>query len=378
MKIAQKLWTEENNWESLDNSNNLSEANLVFIFGNRELLAKTDILKPLQEEYSEAYFLISSTAGEILDESVYDKSIVSTAILFEKTDIKVNSVNYQNYTDSFEIGKALVEGLPQENLKHLFIISDGLNVNGTALVEGAESLLGSDTSITGGLAGDEDKFEQTKVNLYKGLEEVEGNIIALGLYGESLKVGFGSFGGWEAFGTERTVTKSEGNVLFELDDSPALNLYKDYLGEKSKELPASALLFPLSLTSDKPETQGLVRTVLSIDEEAKTMTFAGDVPQGAKVRLMKTNVNNLTEGAETAAKYSKNFEPQLAILVSCVGRKLVMGQYVDDEIEAVKEIMGDNCAITGFYSYGELAPNPNEKKCYLHNQTMTITTFAEL
>ena len=306
-----------------------------------------------------------------------DHSIVSTAVFFERTTLQSNSVNYQDFASSREAGEALLKGLPQENLRHVFLISDGLNVNGTALVEGAETVVNETVTITGGLAGDEDKFEQTLVNLFKGNHLVGGNIIAIGLYGESLKVGFGSYGGWEPFGPERTISKSEANVLFELDNRPALDLYKEYLGEKSEELPASALLFPLSLVSTKPKEQGLVRTILSIDEAAKSMTFAGDVPQGTRVRLMKTNFNHLVDGAENAARFSRTFDPQLAVLVSCVGRKLVMGPHIEDEVEVVSEIMGENCAITGFYSYGELAPGQSNKKCHLHNQTMTITTFAE-
>lgn len=112
------------------------------------------------------------------------------------------------------------------------------------------------------------------------------------------------------------------------------------------------------------------------------MTFAGDIPQGSYVRLMKANFERLVDGATGAANMSTqsigSFTPELAILISCVGRKLVLKQRVEEEVESVKQALGEKTVITGFYSYGEICPvAPTEKQCELHNQTMTITIFAE-
>jgi hypothetical protein len=168
------------------------------------------------------------------------------------------------------------------------------------------------------------------------------------------------------------ITRSEGNVLYEIDNEPALALYKRYLGDQAAELPASALLFPLTISSEQPDYPPLVRTVLSINEADQSMTFAGDLPQGRTTRLMKANFDRIITAAEEAAEYSihphSELPPQAALLVSCVGRKLVLGQRVEDEVEAVGQTLGEQATLMGFYSYGELAP---------HNQTMTITTFAE-
>jgi len=113
------------------------------------------------------------------------------------------------------------------------------------LVKGLNTLANEKVAATGGLAGDGYDFQKT----YVGLNEVaaEGNIAAIGFYGDRLQVGFGSKGGWMPFGPERKVTKSEGNILYELDNQNALELYKKYLGEAAKELPSSALYYPLSI-----------------------------------------------------------------------------------------------------------------------------------
>jgi len=168
--------------------------------------------------------------------------------------------------------------------------------------------------------------------------------------------------------------------LYELDGKSALELYKRYLGDHAKGLPATGLLFPLSLRTKEGEA-GLVRTILSIDEEVQSMTFAGDVPEGAYARLMKANFDRLVDGAVGAAKVSYeaigSSSPDLAILISCVGRKMVLRQRIEEEVEGVREVLGDRTILTGFYSYGEISPFTPGAKCALHNQTMTITTFSE-
>jgi hypothetical protein len=176
------------------------------------------------------------------------------------------------------------------------------------------------------------------------------------------------------------ITKSDKNILYEIDGRNALELYKEYLGPYVDELPGSALLFPLSMrTKDSGET--LVRTILNVDEEKQAMVFAGNMPEGSKVRLMKANFEKIIDGSSVAAQKTftegGNLSPDLAILISCVGRKLILQERTSEEVLAAKNIFGTHTSITGFYSYGELSPfNPNSN-CELHNQTMTITTFIE-
>lgn len=351
---------------------------LLFIFGNRELLEKSDITSQLAEKYPDAIFSGCSTAGEIANESVRDHTIIITGILFENTVVKsskiaLNSVHFS----SIEAGRKLVAPFPAEGLKHVFVVSDGLRVNGTDLVKGMTEGLATEVTLTGGLAGDGSQFSKTMIIEPDGTIASE-SVAAIGFYGDSLSIGFGSRGGWDSFGLDRMVTKSTENVLFEIDGQPALDLYKSFLGDKAKDLPSSGLLFPLSMR-DSEERAPVVRTILGINEEDKSLTFAGDIPQGSFVRLMKANNDRLITGAEEAAHAaSKGLanSPEFAILVSCVGRKLVLKQMVEEEVESVSEVLGGP-VMTGFYSYGELAPFNRDSLCELHNQTMTITTFRE-
>jgi len=333
----------------------------------------------LRKQYPESIITGCSTSGEIEDINVHDNSIVATGISFEKSRVEYNEVYIQNSEKSKQAGTELVEKFDKEGLKHLFVLSDGLNVNGTELVNGLRHQSDQQYSITGGLAGDGSDFNKTFV-ITNDVEARTNMITGIGFYGEDLKVGYGSLGGWDSFGVDRVVTKSKGNVLLEIDGEPVLDLYKNFLGEQAKNLPASGLLFPLSMRV-KPSDKPVVRTILAMDEKDKSLTFAGDIPEGSYVRLMKANIDRLINGAEGAAEVSiesiGNTHTDLAILISCVGRRLVLKQLVEEEVEAVRDVVGEDSVITGFYSYGEIAPFISGTKCELHNQTMTITTFSE-
>jgi hypothetical protein len=321
-----------------------------------------------------------STSGEIYQEEVFNNNIVCTAVWFEKTNIEIAKEVVHSMDDSFSVGEKLAAKLNKEHLVHMMVLSEGLNINGSELTKGINNQLDERISVTGGLAGDQDRFSETLI-LHNQAGE-KNLVVAVGFYGEQLQVGYGSMGGWDSFGVDREVTKSKGSILYELDGQPALELYKRYLGTHAANLPASALLFPLSLRLKNSET-ALVRTVLSVNEADGSMVFAGDIPQGEYVRLMKSSSDRLIDGANDAAEMSKislkHSDADLAILISCVGRKLVLKQRVEEELEIIREVIGNKTAITGFYSYGEISPTkPFEHRCELHNQTMTITLFKEI
>ncbi len=380
MKTEQSIYSSAKGWVKKSGNNLSGCAQLVFVFGNKDLLKELQYVDYLKNEYPNAQIVGCSTSGEICDVEVFDQNIVCTAVCFEKTTIEIAGEYVNSMEDSFMVGEKLAATLDKEGLVHMMILSEGLNINGSELTKGLNSKLHDRISITGGLAGDQANFNETVV-VYNQAGE-KNRVLAIGFYGEHLQVGYGSMGGWDSFGVDREVTKSVGNILYELDGQPALELYKKYLGDHVANLPASALLFPLSLMIKGPETS-LVRTVLAVNETDGSMVFAGDIPQGEYVRLMKANNDRLIDGANGAAEMSKislkNSDPDLAILISCVGRKLVLKQRVEEELEMVREVIGNNASMTGFYSYGEISPiKPFENHCELHNQTMTITVFKEV
>ena len=354
-------------------------AELVLVFGDRAMIEAKDVAGRFQQSFPKANIVFCSTAGEILNTEVTDNILAVTAIHFEKTTVQPTLVNITDFKDSYSAGKHLVESLQHGNLRHIIVLADGQLVNGSELVRGMNESLSPKVTTSGGLAGDGARFQKTLVGLNSNI--VAGNIVAIGLYGDHLVVGHGSNGGWDSFGPYRRVTRSKSNVLYELEGRSALELYKQYLGDLASGLPGTALLFPLSIKTDD-NSEPVVRTVLSVNEADQSMTFAGDIPEGSMARLMKANFDRLIDAASGAATDAftsfNNFQPELAILISCVGRKLVLDQRVDEEVESVRDILGDKTYLTGFYSYGEISPRKKSSKCELHNQTMTITAFSEI
>jgi hypothetical protein len=380
MKTEQSIYYETEGWIAKSDNHLGKLAQLVFLFGNRDLLKKQHIIDYVIDAYPNAQIVGCSTSGEIYLEEVLDNNIVCTAVWFKNTIVEIAEERIHTMEDSFWVGENLAEKLLKDQLVHIMIISEGLNINGSELTKGLNKKLNDRISVTGGLAGDQVDFTETVVVHNHTVEK--NMVLAIGFYGEHLQVGYGSKGGWDSFGMDREVTRSEGNILYELDGHPALELYKRYLCHHAADLPASALLFPLSLLLKNSET-ALVRTVLSVNEADGSMVFAGDIPKGEYVRLMKTNIDRLIDGANDAAEMSKislhQQPPDLAVLISCVGRKLVLKQRTEEELETIREVIGKNTAMTGFYSYGEICPiKPFEHHCELHNQTMTITLFKEV
>jgi hypothetical protein len=379
MKIEQRKWHSTHGWKEISHQGLHHSANLVLAFGSTEALSDPDRYHELRSFYPNAHILTCSTAGEIQGSKIIDNSVAATAIYFERTTVRVAVAEVTDVKKSYSEGFHLSEQLAADDLAHLFVLSDGQMVNGSELVKGLNKGLRRPIPVTGGLAGDGTSFKKTLVGV--NAPPTVGKVGVVAFYGSKLKIGHGSKGGWDAFGMERTVTRSEGNVLYEFDNKSALQLYKDYLGPLALDLPGSALLFPLAMRLPDCD-EDVVRTVLSINESDQSMTFAGDIPINAKVRLMKANFDRLIDGAIAAADKSLStmgsFQPELAILISCVGRRVVLNHRAEEEVDEATRLLGGQATITGFYSYGEISPVVNSTSCELHNQTMTITVYREL
>ncbi len=384
MNIAQLSFT-QNKWsaelpQALDSSNTL-----VLVYYSPKLAGMAP-WGQIKETFPSSVIMGCSTSGEIRESELVDESLIVTITKFDRTQLRFASVSIEKSEDSIAAGTELAQQFPQKGLKSVYLLSEGTKVNGTALLEGLRKVLGEDVLVSGGLAGDGTDFKQTSVLV--GGSPTTHAITAIGFYGDQLNVSTAAKGGWTSFGPIRTITRSEANVVFELDGKPALALYKEFLGNQVNRLPASALLFPMRLIGGKVGggDRNAVRTILAVDEKTQSMTFAGDVPQGTEVQLMRSSHEKLIEAADSVAKetfsngdFSK--APVLSLIVSCVGRRLVLGESTESEVEAVFDSLPQGSTQAGFYSYGEIAPQQSaqgQRGCAdLHNQTMTVTLLQE-
>ncbi len=378
MRLSTFTFTPERGWSVPAFPDLDSPQTLVVVFGAPEYIDSPAPLAELFAAYPSSRRVGCSTAGEIAGSTVRDASLTVAVMRLERSRVAVVSAKISSADDSRAAGQQLVRQLDPQGLRAVFLLSDGLSINGSELVKGVNSGLMADVVVTGGLAADGDRFKRTWVIL-DGRPE-SGCITATGFYGDDLRVWHGSRGGWDSFGPERRITRSKGNVLYELDGKPALALYKEYLGARASGLPATGLLFPLSIRADVSDTRHLVRTILAVDETNQSMTFAGDVPTGHLAKLMRANFDRLVMGASDAASAAAAGgpagDPTLAVAISCVGRRLVLGERIEEETEATLEHLPPGTQQIGFYSYGEISPYASGA-CDLHNQTMTLTTFGE-
>ncbi len=369
--------------KDLPSASPLPSANLVLVFGSVKRFNEGKLQGFLKARYPAAQLIGCTTSGEISITGVDDDSIQITAIMWEKTVQRVAQTKMSGTQSSFETGAGLAKQLKADSLRTVMILGDGLNVNGEELVLGFQSVLGATIPLFGGMAGDGATFTKT-LQLFN--ETISDNmVIAVGLYGNNLVASTGALGGWKPYGPPRTVTRSEKNVVYELDGKPALPLYRMYIGEHySKGLPGTGLKFPFAVMEAGSRDVEKIRTLGSFDAGANSVSFFGNVPEGSTIRMCQTNHDRLVEGAGNAANLvmdglsgTKTNQVGLALCVSCVGRKGVMAELTADEVKQVKQILGPQTSVTGFYSYGEIAPRPNTNDAVFHNQTMTIGYLSE-
>lgn len=379
MQVDRLSWSRAKGWHC---DQGRKPATLVLYFGSRTVMDSDLWFAQLQELYPDAHIVGCSSASQIFGDEIIEEGLSGVAINFDTTKVRAEMVPVSGVAQSRACGEELGDRLAAPDLVGILVFSDGLLVNGSELIRGFSAKVSDTVSISGGLAADGALFTQTLV----GLDQVpqSGQVVAVGLYGSGVRVDTGSAGGWSEFGPRRKISRSDGNMLFELDDEPALNLYERYLGEEeAKELPSSGLLFPLKIFDPEQPDQSVVRTILAVDREARSMTFAGDMPQGWVAQLMRGNIDRLVMGAAEAAQQVCRDDHQpdkdtLVLMVSCIGRRLLMGQRTVDEVEAVGAELKSGPTRIGFYSYGEICPNNGVGRGRMHNQTMTITSISEV
>lgn len=378
MEIHMLRYDKKNRWGGISRPPVDSPQTLIMLFGSSSFIDDSAPIDELIAEYPQSAVIGCSTAGEIFGTQIFDESLSVAILRFAHTELRTSYALAETGENSFAAGQQIAQQLNDPALKGILVLSDGLSVNGSELVRGLNSQVPPSVVVTGGLAGDGDRFRRTWV--VQDGKPKPGYVTAVGFYGDHIRMGHGSKGGWDRFGPERRVTKSNGNVLFELDGRPALQLYKEYLGDRAAGLPATGLLFPLALRADHGDVKSLVRTILAVNEREQSLTFAGDIPEGALAQLMKANFDRLVQGASEAATTTKlsgdECSSTLAVAISCVGRRLVLGERTEEETEATLDVLPPGTKQVGFYSYGEISPYATGT-CDLHNQTMTLTTFSE-
>lgn len=326
-----------------------------------------------------------TTDGEISSQGLSINSVVVMALASDTIRLQstyVERLSNDSYDAGFQIGKSFQgSGIP-----YIQVFSDGLCGNADKIIQGIKAHMGEDIKIAGGTAGDGGDFKRTYQ--YFGNRVLTDSIVAVAFQGQ-FGLGTGTACGWFPVGIAKKVTRSVGNVVYELDGQPALQAYERFLGKHAERLPAVGVEYPLGLLNNDSETEEegyfLCRATMGVDRQAGAIIFAGDVPEGSLVKMTIGNDGDIILAARKAARSamekllikSPDLKPRVIFLYSCMARKIVLGTRTDEEIVAVKEAIGGDVPIIGFYTYGEYAPiGECEHSCF-HNETATLTVIGD-
>ncbi len=257
------------------------------------------------------------------------------------------------------------------------VVSGGLAVDGDEIIAGIESACGIGTTIFGGLAADFLRMQRTYV--FNNDKLCDYGLLALILDEEKISLSGMAVGGWKPMGMDRIITKSVGNVVYTIDNEPALDFVSRYAGLKDLDT-NNALNFLISsnfqLQLKREDKHPVMRTPMQANAEDRSIVFAGSLPEGSKVKLCLLPGFEVIEAAlNEFNNYKKDQpEPDALILFSCAGRQLTLGPYVSEEIDGIKNIW--NAPLAGFFCYGEIGRVVSGQHEF-HNMTCSLATLME-
>jgi hypothetical protein len=355
-------------------------------FNHRELLAGiSSVAKDIP-------MVGGTTAGEISSSGFSTGSVVVMALSNEDLEF-VTGIGYDMSSDEAACSVAMANDILKKAAfdpnASLLVFPNGMGGDGLKVLEGLQLVLGKDFEITGGYLGDDERFECT-YQYYNGVVYKDTIVGLMVMKKKGFRTGVGVRSGFTSIGNSFICTSSEGNVVKEFEHTKALEMYKDFLGEeRASRLPAVCLEYPFGIVDRNPvdNTESLfqLRCGLSVDHEKGTISLAASIPEGSEVTLTTASRGDIINGAREAAAQAKKAlagaTPMAIIMFSCVGRKLVLGRRVQEEVDAVLECIGPDVPLIGFYTYGEIGPIDQTRKelssVKFHNETVVLWVLGK-
>lgn len=357
----------------------------IMLFASPTVYNQEELVTALKSLDPSVVVIGCSTAGEITSAGGSLDSSVALMTIFADQMKFVSGIGNNIKEDARGAGKELaqsimgIDGKPRAAI----VLPDGLAGNGADIVRGVLDVFGQDFMVAGGSAGDDYLFKQTYE--YYGDKVVSGSVVGVGLYG-NFAFGVGVRHGWIPIGSSRIATKSEGNVLYELDGKPAIQIYEENFGkernlvDKTEPLARLAITYPLGIPA--PNKDGyLIRDPITVDDRG-AITCAAEIPQGSEVSIMIGSTEEAIDAAEDAARKAlaqvEGRPIRAAFLFNCIARKKLLMAKKQTEIDRIQGILGKDVPLIGFYTYGEQAPLGGEIiTCSFHNETDVIFLLAE-
>lgn len=359
------------------------DPDMLWVFGASSY-DQQKLLEGIHSVWSDIPLIGCTTDGEISSSGLSEESVVILALATDTVKFHIAhapSISQDSYLAGTRIGKAF----KNLNCRYIQIFSDGLTGNATKIVAGIQAILGKEIKIAGGTSGDKGLFIHS--SQYFNDQVLTDSIVAVAFAGD-LVFGTGYGCGWFPVGTPKQVTRSEGNALYELDGQPALQVYEKFLGKYASQLPAVGVEYPLGilgLDEENEEDGFLCRATMGVNRRENSIIFAGDVPQGAHIKMTMGNEKDLIDAARKAAQDaltdmkgdSGKVQPKILFVFSCMARKIVLGSKTGEEISEIRKIVGYEVPVIGFYTYGEYSPSGKSKQTCFHNETVTLTVIGQ-
>jgi hypothetical protein len=320
-----------------------------------------------------------SSDGEISSDGLSSGSVVLGGIASDQVEFTTavaRDLSHRQTAAGTDLAAQLAPGT-----SYVQLFSDGLTGDGCALLAGMASELGDLIPIAGGTAGDSGRFEQTWQ--FAGNQVLTDAAVAIGFSGD-FHLGTGIRSGWSPIGLPKKVTRASGNTLYELNGEPALRVFERFLGRHAEKLPSIGVEYPLGLLGTwgdvGEQDYFLLRATMSVNREDGSITFAGEVPEGAMVSLTCGDTASILEASQKAASLALadlgDHSPALIFCYSCMARKIVLGRRTHEEIDRIRTAIGPEVPILGFYSYGEYCRIRCGSPSYLHNETATVSVIG--
>jgi hypothetical protein len=349
---------------------------LVMLFGPASALTDTAALAPLRRHLPHSCWMAAAAPAIVAGRQAHDDGLSATVVRFDRTRVRRFQTDIGPDRSETTAARHLAAALADSpGLAAVLVMVDALQVDGPALVEALVAALPAGLPVAGGLGGDGTAAAGTGND-----GTPQGSVCVIGLYGAHVHMARACRGGSIGFGPRRLVTRSEGQTVLDIDAQPALTLYREYLGRYADGLPEAASHFPLTVFRHGGDHHGVIRYVLDIDPARQSIRVAGDIPTGSQVQLSRAGRSELLDGAEQAARQVAPRlpadRPVLNLVVSCVGRRHVLGEQTEDELEPFDDHLPDGSLQVGFYSFGEIS-SIDGQRCEMHNMTFTAAALWE-
>ena len=338
------------------------------------------VLHRIAEVFPEIELIGGTTDGEMSSVLGFEQDSL-TLMVFCSDNITISAgIGHGVSKDAIAASQSAVQqaGIAhKEEIQFCISLPESLTTSGVVILDSLKQALGKQVPIFGGLTADQWRSQQT----YQFFQtEVCSDSVPILLFSGPILFSHGVASGWQPIGKPGRVTKAENNVVYEIDDQPALAFYHRYLGA----LPPSSE-YPLALFDAESDSHYMRAPSGIYDPTIGSITFFGDVPPQSVVQIAETTHNEILSASKLSTLQAlENYPgqaPAAALFFSCASRRQILGSLTREEYEQAQHCLSESLRqplpSCGFYTNGEIAPLQQKGATYFHNETFITLLLGD-